>query len=173
MKWIRQNQEAWGSLRGKEPAKKVRIPIHGNCERCGLWNDGTFQTGRFCSKKCAYNRDHHPNCQKGRYKLGSKGRPGYQRSNDELFINGEKRSTGGLKYRILQENIYPLKCAICGITEWCNQPTPLELDHINGDKLNNTLENLRLLCPNCHAQTDTYAGRKFKKNKKYELNLQF
>ena len=70
--------------------------------------------------------------------------------------------SNNLKKRLLKENIKQYKCECCGITEWMGQPTPLELDHINGVKTDNRLENLRLLCPNCHAQTSTYRG----KNKK-------
>ena len=51
------------------------------------------------------------------------------------------------------------KCGCCEIVEWRGKPTPLELDHIDGNAGNNFLENLRLLCPNCHAQTLTY-GKK-------------
>jgi Zn finger protein HypA/HybF involved in hydrogenase expression len=64
-----------------------------------------------------------------------------------------------LKNRLLQENLKQHKCEHCGITEWCNKPAPIELDHINGDNTDNRLENLRILCPNCHAQTDTYRGK--------------
>jgi 5-methylcytosine-specific restriction endonuclease McrA len=42
---------------------------------------------------------------------------------------------------------------------WCGKPVPLELDHIDGDPENNVRENLRLICPNCHAQTPTYKGK--------------
>ena len=67
-----------------------------------------------------------------------------------------------LKNRLLLEGIKQHKCECCGITEWNKKPAPLELDHINGNHHDNRLENLRILCPNCHAQTDTYRG----KNKK-------
>jgi hypothetical protein len=50
-------------------------------------------------------------------------------------------------------------CAICGINEWCGQRLVLHLDHINGINNDNRLENLRLLCPNCHSQTPTYCNR--------------
>jgi Zn finger protein HypA/HybF involved in hydrogenase expression len=64
-----------------------------------------------------------------------------------------------LKLRLIQEGIKTHKCECCGITDWNNKPTPIELDHINGINTDNRLENLRLLCPNCHAQTETYRGK--------------
>lgn len=57
----------------------------------------------------------------------------------------------------------PLRCAECGITEWRGVPAPLQIDHIDGDRLNNNLRNLRFLCPNCHALTPTFAGRNAKR----------
>lgn len=51
------------------------------------------------------------------------------------------------------------KCEKCGNTEWQGQLIPLEVHHIDGDRLNNVLENLQLLCPNCHAQTENYRNK--------------
>lgn len=66
-----------------------------------------------------------------------------------------------LKNRLISEGIKEHKCENpdCGLTEWNGKPIPLELHHINGNNTDNRLENLMLLCPNCHAQTDNYRGK--------------
>jgi hypothetical protein len=51
------------------------------------------------------------------------------------------------------------RCEVCGITQWMGRAAPLELDHRDGNPLNNQLDNVRLICPNCHAQTATYKGK--------------
>ncbi len=86
---------------------------------------------------------------------------GPRKSVKELLVNDRKHpyQSHKLKQRLLQEGLKVHQCECCGITEWRGQPTPIELDHINGINYDNRLENLRLLCPNCHAQTSTYRGR--------------
>jgi hypothetical protein len=78
---------------------------------------------------------------------------------EELLVENSNYQSHKLKLRLLAEGLKQHKCECCGITEWNGQPAPIELDHIDGNRYNNTIENLRILCPNCHAQTDTYRGK--------------
>ncbi|MGD8784757.1 MAG: HNH endonuclease signature motif containing protein [Thioalkalispiraceae bacterium] len=64
-----------------------------------------------------------------------------------------------LKNRLLKEGYFEHRCVMCKSTTWLDRPIPLELDHINGDNKDNRLNNLRLLCPNCHALTPTYRSK--------------
>lgn len=58
------------------------------------------------------------------------------------------------------------KCENCGLEEWMGSPISLEVHHKDGDELNSVLENLQLLCPNCHSMTDTYKGKNIKNRDK-------
>jgi hypothetical protein len=77
-----------------------------------------------------------------------------------------------LKKRLFEEGILEEKCSECGISkEWNGKPLVLQLEHKNGVNNDNRLENLCILCPNCHTQTKTFAGRKRKI--KYKCNKCF
>lgn len=80
------------------------------------------------------------------------------------ILNGNYPSfqTYKLKHRLFKEGIKENKCEVCGIEQWNGLPIQCELDHIDGDKFNHKLENLRVICPNCHSQTETY---RFKRGK--------
>ena len=68
-------------------------------------------------------------------------------------------SAGKLKQRLIREGVLAERCAWCRRKTWRGKRISLELDHVDGNHINNELTNLRLLCPNCHAQTPTYRGR--------------
>jgi len=69
------------------------------------------------------------------------------------------RNRRHLRRRLEQAGLLQHLCGECGITTWRGRPLALELHHINGDGRDNRLENLALLCPNCHSQTDSWGGR--------------
>lgn len=89
---------------------------------------------------------------------------------DEILVKNSKYTNiSRLKARLISEKRLEYKCAICNNTGiWNGKPLTLELDHINGDHLDHRITNLRFLCPNCHSQTPTYAGRNKQDND--ELN---
>lgn len=68
-------------------------------------------------------------------------------------------STNHLKQRLLRDGLVKNSCSLCGISEWMGKNIVCELDHINGNRHDHRLENLRMLCPNCHSQTKTYCGK--------------
>lgn len=83
---------------------------------------------------------------------------------DELLVsNRPQTSRTHLKGRLIKEGLLKEKCSVCGIVDWMGRPLSLHLDHINGKPKDNRIENLRLICPNCHSQTETYSGKNVKK----------
>jgi hypothetical protein len=83
-----------------------------------------------------------------------------------LVENSTYTNLARLKIRLLREGLLEVKCYAedCGLTEWKGKPISLQLDHVNGNNFDHRIENLRLLCPNCHSQTETFAGKN--KNKR-------
>lgn len=78
---------------------------------------------------------------------------------EELLVAGRRRSRGHIKGRLIREGLKSDRCERCGLNEWLGRPLSLELHHINGDGEDNRLQNLQLLCGNCHSQTDNWGGR--------------
>lgn len=87
---------------------------------------------------------------------------------DEIVFKEDSPYTkrAGIKRRLLKLG-WEEACALCGQTpEWNGKPLTLQLDHINGRSNDNRTDNLRFLCPNCHAQTETYRGHNIKDPKR-------
>jgi transposase len=78
---------------------------------------------------------------------------------DRLLVADTYRSRHNVKNRLLAAGVKESRCEVCGIAEWQGEPLSMALHHVNGDGRDNRLENLQLLCPNCHSQTENFSGR--------------
>lgn len=78
---------------------------------------------------------------------------------EEILKENSPYQSYKLKERLLKNGLKEYKCECCNNTEWLGKPIKLELHHINGNHNDNRLENLQLLCPNCHSFTDTYRSK--------------
>ena len=79
---------------------------------------------------------------------------------EALLVPGNtKNGRGGIKKRLIEGGIKRDHCEECGVSHWRGQKLTLQLHHRNGDGTDNRLENLQLLCPNCHSLTETFSGR--------------
>lgn len=108
-------------------------PILFNCSYCGKQSENWhWVTRQFCSFKCS--------AQSRIPKTVEELKTDKSRRNFITKLNGHF-------------------CDTCGISEWRGKKIGLELDHVDGNHTNNVLSNLRLLCPNCHSQTDTYKNK--------------
>lgn len=110
----------------------------------------------------------------------------YQFDTSHFFeLNGISHNKGVYDYDRFQNNCYlkpdhckkalialrGYKCECCGNEEWQGQPIPLEIHHLDGNNMNNLLENLQLLCPNCHAQTENFRNKnKIPEQKRIEIS---
>ena len=106
-----------------------------NCKNCGkeINYNPSQKTGTWCSNKC-----------QGDYKI------------KQRLVENSKWSNTIRAYIIRERGE---KCEVCGITDWNGKSITLQIDHINGNRCDNRLENLKVMCPNCHSQTDTFAGK--------------
>lgn len=97
---------------------------------------------------------------------GGKGthKPNKRNISVEDILNGKYPNfqTYKLKNKLFKEGIKEKKCECCGLTEWNGLPIPLELHHIDGNRTNHRLDNIQILCLNCHAQTETFRAKNIK-----------
>lgn len=78
---------------------------------------------------------------------------------EEYLEKSSDIQTNKIRTRLLEEGYKEYKCESCGLTTWMDKPIPLEVHHKDGNRHNNIIENFALLCPNCHAFTDSYRGK--------------
>ena len=98
-----------------------------------------------------------------------KGPNKYKDSSYYTKKNGPFIHSTKLREKLVREGKKQNKCEICGLTSWYEKRLPLELHHKDGNHYNNELDNLQILCPNCHAVFAPNAGSS--KNKKYTGNF--
>lgn len=95
---------------------------------------------------------------------GQAKKPSKQAVSMESIFDGSHKTyqSHKLKKRLIREGYKKAECESCGLAEWFGQPIPLELHHVDGNRVNNALANLSLLCPNCHALTANYRAKNIK-----------
>jgi 5-methylcytosine-specific restriction endonuclease McrA len=81
----------------------------------------------------------------------------------QLLVGPRNRTH--IKTRLIRAGLLENRCGECGLSEWRGKPLSVHIDHINGVKNDNRLENLRMLCPNCHSQTETYSGKNMRRSR--------
>lgn len=105
-----------------------------NYNTCANCSSQIEKPNKYCSSECQYN-----------YKTNIK-------------IKNKSFKTDAALKRYLKKT-RPHMCESCQNTDWMGQSIPLQMDHIDGNSENQDLSNLRLLCPNCHAQTPTFGAK--------------
>jgi len=94
------------------------------------------------------------------FKLPANMVPNYRINLEDILIqNSSYTNTSSLKRKLLFKKLLKYTCYACGIVEWQGKRLSLQLDHINGINTDNRIENLRLLCPNCHSLTSTFCRK--------------
>lgn len=140
--------EAWtnsGSI--AECARKLNLVIYGS----------TYKTLRYTAKELDLNEEHMhgQGWRKGKTFTVTNARP-----LEEYLKIGSTIASSKLKAKLFRAGLKQNKCEECGLDQWNNKSLGCELEHINGDNMDNRIENIKILCPNCHSQTPTYCRRK-------------
>ena len=146
--------------RSKEEFEKAIQQSHSIAETCrhlGIKpSGGNYQIVHNAIKKYSIDTNHFTG--QG-WNTGLKFKPLEEKPIDKILVADSSFQSFKLKRRLLQEGLKKHICEQCGLIEWQGKPIPLELHHINGNNRDNRIENLVLLCPNCHALTESYRGR--------------
>lgn len=141
-----------------EEAIKTSYSIAEALRKLGLKDKGgNYRIIKLAAKKYDIDMSHFTG--QG-WNIGLKFVPKPKEDIQNIMVKDSSYQSFKLKKRILEEGIKEHKCEMCGGTEWLGHKIPLEIHHINGDNTDNRLENVQMLCPNCHALTDNYRGRK-------------
>lgn len=90
---------------------------------------------------------------------------------DDYFVGSRYITSSKLKYKLFSCGMKEERCEMCGINEWNGKKIVLQLHHINGNHSDNSLDNLQILCPNCHSQTETYCNTKREEKEKNKCVL--
>lgn len=96
---------------------------------------------------------------RGRHWAAGKKLPNRVKPLSHYLVSGKATDSTHLKKRLIGNGVKEHMCEYCKRTSWNDGKIPLELHHRDGDRYNNVLDNIELLCPNCHALTDTYCGK--------------
>ena len=103
-----------------------------------------------------------------RVNIGNKLNKKYEKDVYYYLTQDSYIQTTTLKWKLISSGLKKYKCEECGLSKWNGKQIVLQLHHINGDTSDNRLENLKLICPNCHSQTDTFTGKNIKTKNKNE-----
>lgn len=146
-----------------EAAARCAFSIAGMCRNLGLKpSGGNYRLMHNAIEE--YNIDISHFRGKG-WNIGLGFKPASAKPIAEILVKGSAFQSYKLKNRLLNEGMKEHRCESCGLETWLDTSIPLELHHINGDNSDNRLENLQILCPNCHALTDSYRGKNNKSGK--------
>lgn len=100
---------------------------------------------------------------------GLKNKKNNKRKTTSEYLKNSFISSPRLRKKLIQDGIKDDKCEICKLNEWLGQKLPLELHHKDGNRYNNKIENLQILCPNCHSLTPNHSGKIYDKKIKNRI----
>jgi len=142
------------------------------CLNCGKELVNKWQT-KFCSQSCSasYSNRNRKHTVETKARISESLKKNYTEEEKEKILTTKEKYVpkNNLKYRLIKLGLKENRCECCGnMGSWMGTELILQLHHKDGNHKNNSIENLQILCPNCHSQTDTYCdkNRKVKKTKK-------